>query len=61
MKKIYKIFIVVFIFMYFTKSNVVNAEESINHLTEEFYGLDSIGDKEAAIDFLRNIVTSYHH
>ena len=30
----------------------------INHLTEEFYALDSLGDKESAIDFLRDIVTS---
>ena len=30
----------------------------INHLTEEFYALDTLGDKESAIDFLRDIVTS---
>ena len=30
----------------------------INHLTEEFYALDTLGDKEDAIDFLRDIVTS---
>ena len=42
MKKIYKIFIVVFIFMYFTKSNVVNAEESINHLTEETLYVENV-------------------
>ncbi len=29
----------------------------INHLTEEFYSLDSLGSKESAVDFLRNIVT----
>ena len=28
----------------------------INHLTEEFYALDTLGDKDSAIDFLRNIV-----
>ena len=42
MKKIYKIFIVVFIFMYFTKSNGVNAEESINHLTEETLYVENV-------------------
>jgi len=30
----------------------------INHLTEEFCALDTLGDKDAAIDFLRDIVTS---
>ena len=30
---------------------------AIDHLTEEFYRMDSIGDKNNAIDFLRNIVT----
>jgi len=33
----------------------------INHLTEEFYALDTLGDKEAAIDFLRDIVTSMNN
>lgn len=33
----------------------------INHLTEEFYALDTLGDKEDAIDFLRDIVTSMNN
>ena len=33
----------------------------INHLTEEFYALDTLGDKEQAIDFLRDIVTSMNN
>ena len=39
------------------KAGEVASAIAINHLTEEFYGLDSIGSKDAAIDFLRNIVT----
>ena len=39
------------------KAGEVASAIAINHLTEEFYSLDSIGSKEAAIDFLRNIVT----
>ena len=39
------------------KAGEVASAIVINHLTEEFYGLDSIGSKESAIDFLRNIVT----
>ena len=39
------------------KAGEVASAIVINHLTEEFYSLDSIGNKEAAIDFLRNIVT----
>ena len=39
------------------KAGEVASAIVINHLTEEFYGLDSIGDKESAIEFLRNIVT----
>ena len=38
------------------KAGEVASAIVINHLTEEFYGLDSIGNKDAAIDFLRNIV-----
>jgi protein phosphatase len=33
----------------------------INCLTEEFYALDTLGDKDAAIDFLRDIVTSMNN
>ena len=39
------------------KAGEVASAIVINHLTEEFYGLDSVGDKESAIEFLRNIVT----
>ncbi len=39
------------------KAGEVASAIVINHLTEEFYGLDTIGDKERAIEFLRNIVT----
>ena len=39
------------------KAGEVASAIVINHLTEEFYGLDSLGNKESAIDFLRNVVT----
>lgn len=39
------------------KAGEVASAIVINHLTEEFYGLESLGSKDAAIDFLRNIVT----
>ena len=39
------------------KAGEVASAIVINHLTEEFYGLDSIGNKERAVEFLRNIVT----
>lgn len=39
------------------KAGEVASAIVINHLTEEFYAMDSIGDKDAAIDFLRNVVT----
>ena len=39
------------------KAGEVASAIVINHVTEEFYALDTLGDKEAAIDFLRNIVT----
>lgn len=39
------------------KAGEVASAIVINHLTEEFYGLDSIGNKESAVEFLRNIVT----
>ena len=38
------------------KAGEVASEIVINHLTEEFYGMNSIGDKDSAIEFLRNIV-----
>ena len=39
------------------KAGEVASAIVINHLTEEFYELDTIGTKENAIDWLRNIVT----
>ena len=39
------------------KAGEVASAIVINHLTEEFYGLDTLGSKDSAIDFLRNIVT----
>ena len=39
------------------KAGEVSSAIIINHLTEEFYSLDTLGDKDNAIDFLRNIVT----
>ena len=39
------------------KAGEVASEIVINHLTAEFYSLDTVGTKEAAIDFLRDIVT----
>ena len=39
------------------KAGEVASAIAINHLTEEFYNLDSIGDKDSAVEFLRNIVT----
>lgn len=43
------------------KAGEVASAIVINHLTEEFYGMDSLGDKEKAIDFLRNLVTEMNH
>ena len=43
------------------KAGEVASSIVINHLTEEFYGLDSLGDKEHAIEFLRNIVVEMNH
>ena len=39
------------------KAGEVASAIVINHLTEEFYGLDTLGSKETAIEFLRNVVT----
>ena len=38
------------------KAGEVASAIAINHLTEEFYTLDTLGNKESAIEFLRNIV-----
>ena len=43
------------------KAGEVASAIAINHLTEEFYNLDSIGNKETAIDWLRNIVTEINN
>ena len=39
------------------KAGEVASAIVINHLTEEFYSLDTLGSKDSAIDFLRSIVT----
>ncbi len=43
------------------KAGEVASAIVINHLTEEFYNLDTLGDKENAIEFLRNIVTEMNN
>ena len=43
------------------KAGEVASAIVINHLTDEFYHLDTLGDKENAIEFLRNIVTEMNH
>ena len=43
------------------KAGEVASAIAINHLTEEFYRLDTIGDKETAIDWLRNIVNEINN
>ena len=43
------------------KAGEVASAIVINHLTEEFYGMDSLGDKDHAIEFLRNIVSEMNH
>ena len=43
------------------KAGEVASAIAINHLTEEFYRLETIGDKETAIDWLRNIVTEINN
>lgn len=43
------------------KAGEVASAIAINHLTEEFYRLETIGDKETAIDWLRNIVTEMNN
>ena len=39
------------------KAGEVASSIAINHLTESFYRLDTLGDKDTAIDWLRNVVT----
>ena len=43
------------------KAGEVASAIAINHLTEEFYRLDTVGSKETAIDWLRNIVTEINN
>ena len=43
------------------KAGEVASAIVINHLTEEFYALDTLGDKENAIEWLRNIVTEMNN
>ena len=43
------------------KAGEVASAIVINHLTEEFYRLDTIGTKENAIEWLRNIVTEMNN
>lgn len=43
------------------KAGEVASAIVINHLTEEFYSMDSLGDKERAIEFLRNVVTEMNY
>lgn len=38
------------------KAGEVASAIAVDHLTEEFYRMDTIGDKNSAIEFLRNIV-----
>ena len=43
------------------KAGEVASAIVINHLTEEFYSLDTLGDKDNAIEFLRNIVVEMNN
>jgi protein phosphatase len=43
------------------KAGEVASAIAIDHLTEEFYRMDSIGNKDNAIEFLRNIVTEINN
>ena len=43
------------------KAGEVASAIVIDHLTQEFYNLDTLGDKENAIDFLRNIVVEMNN
>ena len=43
------------------KAGEVASEIVINHLTEEFYRLETLGTKESAIEWLRNIVTEMNN
>ena len=43
------------------KAGEVASALAINHLTEEFYRLETLGDKNTTIDWLRNIVTEINN
>ena len=43
------------------KAGEVASAIVIDHLTQEFYKVDSLGDKDSAIDFLRNIVVEMNN
>ena len=43
------------------KAGEVASAIVINHLTEEFYAIDTLGDKDSAIEWLRNIVTEMNN
>ena len=43
------------------KAGEVASAIVINHLTEEFYNLDTLGDKDNAIEFLRSIVVDMNN
>lgn len=43
------------------RAGEVASEIVINHLTEQFYALDTLGDKDSAIDFLRDIVVDMNN
>ena len=43
------------------KAGEVASAIVINHLTEEFYALDTLGDKDSAIEWLRSIVTEMNN
>ena len=43
------------------KAGEVASAIAINHLTEEFYRLETLGEKDIAIDWLRNIVTEINN
>ena len=43
------------------KAGEVASAIAINHLTEEFYALDTLGDKDNAIEWLRSIVTEMNN
>lgn len=43
------------------KAGEVASAIAINHLTEEFYRLETLGDKDTSVDWLRNIVTEINN